>query len=676
MFVLGGDTYETEFKPRDLASRDRSLTHGYKNDVWVTEGAQWLVHDDLHLSNGRGQRIARQKSLMQWRQASPGLLPPPGVSYEKWLSCQPSLIGRNPDKASCSLPENQYEVHWSPRRHHSGVFFKGYLWVLGGRARESVELPRSRMVGGVIDPLVEDVGGTTKNVEQRFTNLREASVLKSDVWRSQDGRTWELVTPGCKAPQLNLVAAGNRANDKHGKESERCTTDEDCYGPSEKCQQIGADENVRTCVCQMWSPREQHQAAVYGDYMYVMGGYASRLFSEQTGCGDYACGDTDAGSYRYYMQDVWRSSDGDKWESVTLGTADGFPGRGGHQLLIMPTHKGIPAYFYIIGGRGGNPITEELYYYNDVWRSTAENPKIWEKITTSAIGWEPRTSHVALLETPSGLNGNTRSVMIYGGQGSSGSILDDVWTWRPDVPGDPWRRDFEKEELFRAGSATTFEYVDNSPAYVYVHPDANLSYIRRFWVPPYKTPGVRDPGGMRPRELVYLTDKKMEQLHKVGIYTIRQLANANKYQVLRLRGHDYPQVKPEDLMDFMDICDFRRLAEAIVDKCTVKPDQRLFDGQTEKPWTVQNVWGGAPPLPGSNAEWHNVDYNKYFKDTDEVTIIDQWDGCTYLPQLTLPNVIGLGKVSQVLEIRDPLDIVQELHCRFTPGRFLSFAPLP
>jgi heme/copper-type cytochrome/quinol oxidase subunit 2 len=27
-------------------------------------------------------------------------------------------------------------------------------------------------------------------------------VYKSDVWRSLDGRNWELVTPGCQAPQV------------------------------------------------------------------------------------------------------------------------------------------------------------------------------------------------------------------------------------------------------------------------------------------------------------------------------------------------------------------------------------------------------------------------------------------------------------------------------------------
>ena len=72
-----------------------------------------------------------------------------------------------------------------------------------------------------------------------------------------------------------------------------------------------------TGVCSMWSPREQHAVAAYGSYMYVSGGYASRLYSQFSNCGPFACGDTDASAYRYFMSDVWRSTDGNIWESVT-----------------------------------------------------------------------------------------------------------------------------------------------------------------------------------------------------------------------------------------------------------------------------------------------------------------------------------------------------------------------
>ena len=62
---------------------------------------------------------------------------------------------------------------------------------------------------------------------------------------------------------------------------------------------------------------EQHTLAAYGQYLYVVGGYTSKLYPQYSACGPYACGDTYASSYRSYMADVWRSSDGVTWEMVT-----------------------------------------------------------------------------------------------------------------------------------------------------------------------------------------------------------------------------------------------------------------------------------------------------------------------------------------------------------------------
>lgn len=135
------------------------------------------------------------------------------------------------------------------------------------------------------------------NFDQWFTNQREVSILKSDVWRSRDGVTWELVTPGCRAPQLSLVAKGNAAEQAAGTLEARCQTDLDCYSPAESCLPV---DGVLTCVCSMWGPREQHTVSVFRNFMYVIGGYGSALFSRMSNCGAFACGDMNAGSYRYY----------------------------------------------------------------------------------------------------------------------------------------------------------------------------------------------------------------------------------------------------------------------------------------------------------------------------------------------------------------------------------------
>lgn len=119
---------------------------------------------------------------------SNGLAPPPGKTYDQWIVCNPyfadqpkyqKLINENcrteqDDAGGCELTWfiASFHLHisyhtpmlfhlecfsvrappatqWSPRRHHASVYFQGYLWVMGGRAREFVTLAESHSIGGV-----------------------------------------------------------------------------------------------------------------------------------------------------------------------------------------------------------------------------------------------------------------------------------------------------------------------------------------------------------------------------------------------------------------------------------------------------------------------------------------------------------------------------------------------
>ena len=117
----------------------------------------------------------------------------------------------------------------------------------------------------------------------------------------------------------------------------------------------------------MWTSREKHAVAAYGNYMYVSGGFASRLFSLHTDCGDYACGDTDASAYRFYLSDVWRSPDGNNWVLITPSA--GFAGRGSHQMLSL-MYQGEP-YLWVLGGTGGSNEWDtqrnSVVFFNDIW---------------------------------------------------------------------------------------------------------------------------------------------------------------------------------------------------------------------------------------------------------------------------------------------------------------------
>lgn len=204
-------------------------SQGYMNDVWKAAPTEWIVRSDVRLRNpkykhnknpqdqARHQKIPRVYSSMTWKMIQPGLAPRPGVPYEDWIICDPYFAGTNNKysqkrvEMNCCTPENPEQsecvldtIQWSPRRHHASVSMVvdglEYLFVMGGRAREFVDYKEEKSVGGIIGPRVKD----PLDINQVYSSQREASVYKSDVWRSLDGRNWELVTPGCQAPQVSI----------------------------------------------------------------------------------------------------------------------------------------------------------------------------------------------------------------------------------------------------------------------------------------------------------------------------------------------------------------------------------------------------------------------------------------------------------------------------------------
>jgi hypothetical protein len=73
----------------------------------------------------------------------------------------------------------------------------------------------------------------------------------------------------------------------------------------------------------------------------------------------------------------------------------------------------------------------------------------------------------------------------------------------------------------------------------YVYSDGEVRLLQRFFLPSrFKQPHQ----GLAPETRPYLSPSKIDMLHSVGIRTIRQLANADLYTILKLRGFDYPQV--------------------------------------------------------------------------------------------------------------------------------------
>jgi hypothetical protein len=182
------------------------------------------------------------------------------------------------------------------------------------------------------------------------------------------------------------------------------------------------------------------------------------------------------------------------------------------------------------------------------------------------------------LETPSAVNENQRIIYLIGGVTAEDGFSDEVWVWWPDgvngdwFPGsssgtpDIWRKDFTPQSKFRSAQGQEGLYKETSPAIYYLTPDSNVSFLRKFWVPTPDNEDLRRQGKL-PDIRKYLTPEKIAMLESVGLYTIRDLAEANKYLILKLRGFDFPQVPLDERLHFDDICDFRELAKAVLDKC-------------------------------------------------------------------------------------------------------------
>ena len=180
------------------------------------------------------------------------------MSYLDWIICDPYFKGdgnsqyaaRRAARGCSEDGEGNDEIMWSPRRHHASVSFevkllpegaeqtskKQYLFVMGGRARELINFRKEHSVGGISPTRVKD----PKNPSLLYSTQREGTVLKSDVWRSENGRDWTLVTPGCEAPQDTLITRGRKRlgytqEYKFGLENKKCKSDSDCFG-AEYCE--------------------------------------------------------------------------------------------------------------------------------------------------------------------------------------------------------------------------------------------------------------------------------------------------------------------------------------------------------------------------------------------------------------------------------------------------------
>ena len=168
-----------------------------------------------------------------------------------------------------------------------------------------------------------------------------------------------------------------------------------------------------------WGERYRHQAVVYQERLYVLGG--------------------GNGSTRY--NDVWSWAAGESWSVVTLAAA--WDARQAHQAVV---HNGR---MYVLGG--GDLSNNPRFVRNDVWSSV--DGKNWS--FEGNADWPARARHQAVSH-----NGR---IYVLGGSDLS-ALKNDVWSWAGG--GESWRLEkadngdfWSRRRLFQAVSKDGLLYV-------------------------------------------------------------------------------------------------------------------------------------------------------------------------------------------------------------------------
>lgn len=682
-----------------------------RNDVWIgqlTSGLQgsWRV-DDRYFLDGSSLNPELMRSDMRWREVTSGRVAPAtwptGSKYslpltnDEWIACQDSIKDRLdytlilPDPSVCNdPPQFCYEMDgpgchpqamwkkdnmWSPRRGLGAASANGKVFVVGGHAREYARIDDSRLIGGL-------AGQKRIETVKEHSTIREDLVLKNDVWSSGDeGTTWQLVNPGCKDPQEDVLMQTEVWSRNHSNQSlpkfvgsmgSKCVTSSDCYGVAE-CKALGNTPH-RVCVCPMFSPRTNHAVTVQHrfsvaedgsifseDVIYVIGGFVS---VKQAFCANRSCGPADG--YRLAIDDAWMSTDGVKWVQIkpAFSKNSSFRGRGSHTAMVVSgSSNATYDKLLIFGGETSHPGETSTLYLNDIWKVDlpkepccipakgcadilkVQNNKClpsqsdWSIVTPSAE-WSERSGHVTVYEPRSSRNTFHDRVFLSGGK-NAGSVLSDVWTWSL-LDGAGWHCDFCSDADPK--SAT-------SARDVFLSVDSPLAEIKRFQLPPLDADG----------NLVNLTsrsafpivsDKDISIMVSEGVNTIIDLASADLYRVAKLRGFDYPGRHAPEVPN---ICFLRALSIAIVDKCTIKasPTSSFFH-KTDVHRTGQPLSELPSTLCGRGGE-------------SKPCVRGDWDGCTPIPGATKVDVHGVGYVAVPQITHDPSSVLEEIFCRQVPG---------
>jgi hypothetical protein len=265
---------------------------------------------------------------------------------------------------------------WQPRDSSGEVAYRGRLWLFGGWFDSYSAPPRDvwRSADGARwervaaqAPWHHSDLPTTLVFQDRMWlmggwhngRLPDASA-SSQVWSSQDGMAWEMVT-GAAGWSPRLGAAGVVFR---GKMWLLGGVEKYYYGANADlrndvwCSEDGREWRQVTAEAP-WSPRAYHGAVAFGGKLWVFGG------------GNYLP------EYQAH-HDVWCSSDGVRWTRVT--EAAPWSPRMWFSAVVYRRRM------WVLGGWSNQPSRN----WNDVWHT--QDGERWERLQTEHI-WSPRHEH-------------------------------------------------------------------------------------------------------------------------------------------------------------------------------------------------------------------------------------------------------------------------------------------
>lgn len=306
---------------------------------------------------------------------------------------------------SLSWQEVKAKIPWEKRDSHEVLVYKDKIWLFGG-VNGSDYVISPGVIGYNEAPHFSDVWVSDDGINWNLVTEKagwgerrsiQAVVfkdkmwiipgwgprtgLKSEVWSSEDGKFWKLETGKAPWPAREggqLVVFQNKIWLIGGVDYDKKETKNDVWYSEDGKEWQEANANAP------WSPRWDHTVTVFQDKLWLIGGMDLR---------------------ENVFADVWVSENGKDWSLVTNNPP--WLARQGHETVVFKDKIWIIGRFNSKSQKGGK---------NDVWYSG--DGKNWKKTKKDPL-WEGREDHAAVVFKD--------KIWVLGGMTSDWKWKNDIW---------------------------------------------------------------------------------------------------------------------------------------------------------------------------------------------------------------------------------------------------------